>query len=109
MTEQQFLRGFKQQGLGINNDEYILSRVKKKHGKHGARLIYVGDEEHGKYGDDVIFETLEEAYAYKIGDETIKEIIERTTEEEFYMVTLDGGRGASSGGKKTSNSETIPM
>lgn len=46
-------------------------------------------------GESVNFKTLDEALEYKIGDETVKQIIERT--DKPYIPSLDGGRGASSG------------
>ena len=46
-------------------------------------------------GEDVTFKTLDEALEYKIGEETVKQIIEQM--DKPYMPTLNGGRGSSSG------------
>ena len=46
-------------------------------------------------GEGITFQTLDDALKHKIGNETVKEIIERT--EKPYIPPLNGGRGASSG------------
>lgn len=46
-------------------------------------------------GESVNFKTLDEVLEYKIGDETVKQIVERI--DKPYIPPLEGGRGASSG------------
>lgn len=51
--------------------------------------------ENEETGESIDFKTLDEALEYKIGNETVKQIIERM--EKPYIPPLNGGRGASSG------------
>ncbi len=56
--------------------------------------------ENEETGESVDFKTLDEALEYRIGNETVKQIIERM--EKPYIPPLNGGRGAGSGsGNKT--------
>lgn len=50
-------------------------------------------------GESVKFKSVDEALEHKIGNETVKEIIERM--DKPYIPPLDGGRGASSGSGET--------
>lgn len=50
-------------------------------------------------GESINFKTLDDVLAHKIGDKTVREIIENM--EKPFTLTLDGGRGAGSGSGNT--------
>lgn len=88
--------------MRIEHFKYLLSRefdvfYLTEHIMLFRKPISIWNEE---TDESVNFKTLEEALDYKIGNETVRQIIERM--EKPYIPTLNGGRGASSGsGNKT--------
>lgn len=55
--------------------------------------------ENDETGESVTFKTLDEVLEYRIGNETVKQIIEKL--DKPYIPPLNGSRGASSGSNKT--------
>ena len=55
--------------------------------------------ENGETGESVTFKTLDDVLEYRIGNETVRQIIEKM--DKPYIPPLNGGRGADSGSNKT--------
>lgn len=86
MIESVFLHEFKQANGVKLTDKHILFRKP-------LELYNLETDE------TISFKNMEKAYEHQIGDMTIREIISKASIDLFSM-QLDGGRGASSGGKK---------